>query len=118
MKQFYTHLIEMQSLIVELDNMTLTDAQKIHLTALIDSSVHHSILDAILSQLKDGEKVIFLNHLKENDHGKIWQFLNSRIDNIEDKIKKTAKELKDELHKDIRRSRQRLGSPEATKEKK
>lgn len=107
MRQFYTHLIEIESLIVELDNMRLTDAQKIHLTALIDSSIHHSILDAILSQLKDEEKVIFLNHLKENDHGKIWQFLNSRIENIEDKIKKTAKELKDELHKDIKKSKEK-----------
>lgn len=107
MRQFYTHLIEMESLIVELDNIGLTDAQKVHLTSLIDSSLHHTILDAILSQLKDGEKIIFLNHLKENDHGKIWQFLNSRIDNIEDKIKKTAKELKDELHEDIKKSREK-----------
>lgn len=107
MKQFYTHLIEMQSLIVELDNIRLTNAQKIYLTTLIDSSTHQAILDAILSQLKDGEKVIFLNYLKENDHGKIWQFLNSRIDNIEDKIKKTAKDLKDELHKDIKKSREK-----------
>lgn len=107
MRQFYTHLIGMQSLIVELDNIRLTDAQKIYLTTLIDSSIRHAILDAILSQLKDGEKIVFLNHLKENDHGKIWQFLNSRIDNIEDKIKKTAKELKDELHKDIRKSKEK-----------
>lgn len=107
MRQFYTHLIEMQPLIVELDNIRLTDGQKIYLTALIDSSIHNAILDAILSQLKNEEKVIFLNYLKENDHGKIWQFLNSRIGNIEDKIKKTAKDLKDELHKDIRKSKEK-----------
>lgn len=118
MRQFYTHLIDIESLIVELDNMGLNMVQKNHLTYLIDSSLHHTILDAVLSQLKDDEKIVFLNHLKVNDHSKIWQFLNTKIDNIEDKIKKTAKDLKDELHEDIKKSRQRRGSPGATREKK
>lgn len=101
MKFFYSHLIQIESVITELDALDLAPEQKNHLAKLIDSSLHHVILDAILSELPLSEKRVFLNHLKEDDHGKIWQFLNGKIDKIEDKIKKAAESLKDELHKDL-----------------
>lgn len=105
MKQFYTHLIEIESILVELDKMDLTDEQKVHLTSLIDSSLHHTVLDAVLSELSDADKRVFLNYLKEDDHGKIWQFLNEKVDNIEDKIKKAADDLTKELHKDLQEAK-------------
>lgn len=105
MKYFYTHLIEIESIIMELDKLDLTPKQKVHLTGLIDSSLHHTVLDAILSELSPQDKKVFLHHLKENDHSKIWQFLNEKVDNIEDKIKKTANDLKRELHKDLKEAK-------------
>ncbi len=103
MKQFYSHLIEIESIVIELDKMDLSDAQKLHLTSLIDSSLHHTVLDAVLSELSETDKKVFLNCLKEGSHGKIWQFLNEKVDNIEDKIKKTADDLTKELHEDLRK---------------
>lgn len=105
MRQFYSHLIEIESIIVELDKMDLTDEQKLHLAGLIDSSLHHTVLDVVLSQLSDADKQIFLNHLKEGSHSKIWQFLNKKVDNIEDKIKKAAEDLVKELHEDIKKAK-------------
>lgn len=105
MKQFYTHLIEIESLIIELDKMSLSDEEKIHLSNLLDSSLHHTILDAVLSELSDEDKRIFLNYLQKDDHNKIWKLLNEKVDNIEDKIKKCADDLKDQLKKDIREAR-------------
>lgn len=105
MKYFYTHLIEIESIIVELDKLDLTSEQKVHLTNLIDSSLHHTVLDAILSELSPQDKKVFLNHLQEDDHSKIWQFLNEKVDHIEDKIKKTATDLKIELYKDLREAK-------------
>lgn len=102
MKHFYTHLIEIDSIIIELDKMDLTDEQKVHLSDLVDSSLHHTVLDAVLSELSDTDKKVFLNHLKEDDSIKIWQFLNEKIENIENKIKKVADDLKTELHEDIK----------------
>lgn len=99
---FYSHLIEIESIVVELDRMDLTKEQKAHLASLIDSSLHHSVLDAVLSQLSPQDKKVFLNHLKESDHGKIWQFLNEKVDNIEEKIKKAADDLKAEMRKDLK----------------
>lgn len=105
MQRFYSHLIEVESLIIELDKMDLTEEQKISLANLIDSSLHNTILDAILSEITEDDKRVFLGHLNKDEHDKIWEFLLERIDNIEDKIKKVAEDLKDQLHKDIRRAK-------------
>lgn len=102
MKKFYHHLIEIESLTLELDRLDLDEEQKIHLAVLVDSSLHHTILDAILSELTNADKRAFIQILNEDDHDKIWKFLNERVDNIEEKIKKVSEELKEELHKDIK----------------
>ena len=105
MKQFYTHLVEIESIVIELDKMDLSKEQKIHLTTLIDSTLHHTILDSILSQLGDSDKRVFLQSFSENDHDKIWKFLTERVDNIEDTIKKAVEDLKEQLHKDLKEAK-------------
>ena len=105
MKYFYSHLIEIESIVVELDKLDLSPEQREHLTNLIDSSLHHTVLDAVLSELPPHDKKVFLQALKEDDHSKIWQFLNEKVDNIEEKIKKAADDLKSELHKDLNEAR-------------
>ena len=101
MKLFYSHLIEVDSIILELDQMDLSSEERLHLANLIDSSIHHSILDAILSELSESDKRVFMQHLNEGDHDEIWRFLNEKVDGVEEKIKKAADDLKAELHKDI-----------------
>lgn len=106
MTYFYSNLITIESVLEELNSLELTGEQKTHLAALLDSSLHHTILDAILSELGDQEKRVFLESLNEDDHVKIWGFLNEKVDNIEDKIKKAADDLKKELHKDLKKAKQ------------
>lgn len=102
---FYTHLIEFESIIVELDKMDLTDEQKLHLASLVDSSLHQTILNAIFSELSDADKRIFVQHLDKKDHEKIWRFLTEKVDRVEDKIKKAAEDLKKELQQDLRKAK-------------
>lgn len=101
MRSFYTHLVSIESLVTELDGLELTSEQKIHLSSIIDSSLHHAIIDTVLSELSNEDKILFLKHLHENDHDKIWKFLNDRADSIETKIKNTADDLKKQLQDDI-----------------
>ena len=110
MKQWYSHLIEIESIIIELDKMDLSKEEKLHLTSLVDSSLHHTILDAVFSQLKEEDKKILVTHLQEGNHDKIWKFLNEKVNGVEEKIKKAAEDLKMELHKDLKRAKEQRGS--------
>lgn len=105
---FYTHLIEVESIIVELDKMDLTDEQKLHLASLIDSSLHQTILDAILSELSDTDKRAFMQYLDKRDHEKIWKFLQEKVDRVEEKIRKAAEDLKMQLHKDLKEATKKV----------
>lgn len=107
MKYFYSHLIETDSLVVALSELDITEEEKTHLLGIIESSLHHAILDAILSELSEKDKELFLKQLSKDDNEKIWDFLSSKIDGIEEKIKKTAENLKEELHKDIAETKEK-----------
>lgn len=104
-KHFYSHLVETDSLVVLINDLDITDSEKAHLISLVDSQLHHTVLDAILSELAEDDKRTFLKHLLDEDHEKIWNHLNDKVDNIEEKIKKAADDLKKELHKDIKEAR-------------
>ncbi len=107
MKNWYSHLIETESIMIELDQMNLSSEEKLHLAHLVDSSLHNTILDVVLSQLSEQDKRKFVNHLSENNHEKIWNFLNEKIDGIESKIKKAAEDLKSEMNKDLKEAKKR-----------
>ena len=101
-KYFYTHIIDTPTLSLELGSMDMTPQERMHLVSLIDSNIHHAVLDLVLSELSVSDKKIFLTHLASQNHDKVWKFLNEKVVNIEEKIKKTAEDLKKELHKDIK----------------
>lgn len=100
-RHFYSHIAETESIIIELNQLELKEEEKRHLISLVESNLYHTILDAILSELSEEDKRVFLEHLSLDDHDKIWGFLNEKIENIEDKIKKASDGLKERLHKDI-----------------
>jgi hypothetical protein len=101
-KYFYTHIIDTSVLSLELADMNMDPKERLHLISLIESNIHHEILDLILSELKPADKKTFLAHLASENHDKVWKFLKEKVDSIEDKIRKTANDLKKELHEDIR----------------
>lgn len=101
-KYFYTHIIDTSTLSLDLGNMNMSPEERLHLISLIDSNIHHAVLNLILSELSPEDKKTFLHHLASEDHDKVWKLLNEKIKDVEKKIKKTAEDLKQELHKDIK----------------
>lgn len=99
---FFSHLIEIDALHVELEDMDLSDTEKEDIKKLIDESIYHTVLDAVLSELSEDDKKIFLSHLVGDEHQKIWDFVNGKVENIEEKIIKAAEDIKKELHQDIK----------------
>ncbi len=104
-KHFFSHLVEVSTLDVEIDALDLSQKEKKEIKALIDESIYHTVLDAILSELSEKDKKEFLSHVVSEDHEKIWGFVNKKVLFIEEKIKKAAKDIKKEIHKDIKSSK-------------
>lgn len=104
-KHFYSHLIEIDSLTAMLSDVPLSDTEKQELLSLVDSNMHHTILDLVLSELSEKDKQTFLTHLAEDKHDAIWNLLKQRVADIETKIQKAADDLKKKLHKDIQEAK-------------
>lgn len=103
---FYSRVIVIESIIKELHQMDLSDEERAHLASLVDSSLHSAILHEILSHLSEQDKRAFIKLLSEDlDGERIWEFLNVRVDKIEEKIKKAADDLTQDLHKDIKEAK-------------
>lgn len=102
--RFYSNIIETSSVSLALGDMELSQEERKHLIELVEENLHHAILDAVLSELSEKDKQEFIELLAEGNNEKIWKLLSERVSHIEDKIKKTADDLKEELHKDIKNS--------------
>lgn len=106
MKYFYHKIITVESLIIELDGMGLSESQKLHLGRLIDSTIHHTVMDLILTKLPQDDHGRFVSYLKENPESEIiMEFLTERIDNIEVDIILAVENLKKEMLKDMKEAK-------------
>ena len=105
MKRFYAHLVEIDTLTVELDSIDMADHEKHELAELVDSNIHNVVMDAILSKLAEDDKRKFAEIVLSDDHKKIWDFLNDKGEDIESDIKKAAHEFKKKLHEDVKEAK-------------
>lgn len=87
---------------LELEELELDEEEREELQEMIGTNLHHAILEAVLDELSEEDKIIFLQHMAHGNHDKVWDHLKGKIENIEDKIKATADSLMGELEKDIR----------------
>lgn len=100
-KHFYSHLITTEHLESWLSELDVTGDEKKHLLELAHDQLHHAILDELLLHLSETDKKLFLTHLIYGDHYKIWNLLDKNVENVEEKIKKVAFEIKKQLKRDI-----------------
>lgn len=100
-KRFYSDVVETSSISLALADMDMDQEERKHLIDLVEENLHQAILDSVLSELSEKDKMEFMQLYAEGDDQKVWKLLNERVDHIDEKIKKTAEELKKELHRDI-----------------
>lgn len=100
-KHFYSDIVTLDSVVDDLSALDLSRDEKKELEQIAHDHLHETILDAILSELSERDKKIFLANLTYDTHDKVWKHLNEKVDNIEEKIKIAADKLKDELRADV-----------------
>jgi hypothetical protein len=101
-RHFYSHIVETESLFMEIDSLEISDSERLHLKNLAESHIHHSILDSILSSLSQEDKKEFLKRINTKRQEHIWKFLNEKFEDAEELIINSANKIKSELLGDIR----------------
>lgn len=99
---FYHHLVIFDSIHVGLDSLDLEPHEKDELLMLAENNLHHAILDAMLSEMEEGDKKVFLALVLSNNHNEIWKLLSFKVKDPEEKIKKIATDLITKYHEDIK----------------
>jgi DNA-directed RNA polymerase specialized sigma24 family protein len=88
-----------------MDLLDMEKHEREELILIVESSVHHVVMDIVLSQLSEHDKKVLLSHMIEGRHDDIWDLLNAKTDHIETHIRKGVDKLKKDLHKDIARAK-------------
>lgn len=104
-KYFYSHIVATADISLALGNMDMPSEDRIKLIALAEENLHHAVIEAILSQLSEEDKKHFLLHLSRNDHEKVWILLKDKLNDAEGIVMRISKEIKDEMHRDIKSSK-------------
>lgn len=98
---FYDHLHDPDRLHTHLHVLDMTDDERNHLVLIIQSTLHHRIIDVILEKLPDTHKDAFLDHVATDDHDAVWRLLNEHVQTPEETIREVITILEDELAKDV-----------------
>ena len=106
-KIFYDHLVAIEDIVVELDKHELHLEEREELISLADQTLHHHVLDVILTHLPKDKHPEFLEKFHATPHDeKLLEYLKKEIEeDIEMKIKEEAKKVKKEILAEIRRSK-------------
>lgn len=105
-RHFYTHIVDTETISVELDALDLKSHEKEHLERLVEAQIHHVVVDTVLTELPEDDKKTFLEDMHTKNYDKVWKLLYAKIDKAEEKIKKAANDITKELLKDIRKLKQ------------
>ena len=111
-KIFYDHLIILEEVEVELNNLDLEHEEKEELHHLIDEMVHHRVLNRVLQVLPKNYHANFLIEFKKRPHDTaLIDYLDEKIDesvekhmkqSVQKHIREEIDKLKEELLKDLR----------------
>lgn len=100
-KHFYTHLIEIDTIYTELESLPMHNHEKKELIEIVHSTIHHVVIDTVMTDLPEEDKKMFLSHIHAEDHDSVWKLLKTKTHESEKKIKQAIQTLQKELLQDI-----------------
>lgn len=105
-KIFYDHLIGLEEISLELKGYSLQAEEYEELVKIADETLHHHVLNVILTHLPKEKHRFFLETFYTTPHDKkLLDFLKKEATpEIESKIIAEAKKVKDEILSEIRRA--------------
>lgn len=101
-KTFYTHIIQINDIVLDLGDLEMSSEERVHLLALLDANIHSTVIHTVLNELPQAEKKIFLENILVNNHEKTWTHLRSNSVDLEKKITNAVNKLIKEMKQDIK----------------
>ena len=103
-KVFFSHLLDSDKYILLLEKLLEIEQEKLEILDMIDSTLHHRVMNLILQELNEEHHEFFIKEYSQNPGNvEILIFLKKQIPDIESKIRKESKsfhaELKNDIHK-------------------
>lgn len=105
MKHFYSHIVDWQQVVIRMNELEIDEHDREGLSNLLEETLHSHIIAAVLDELDEKDRENFVKLIRDGDDNKIWEFLDKRVLNIEEKIKKTADDLEEKIHQDIKEAK-------------
>jgi hypothetical protein len=104
MSVFYDHLLEINDLDRELEELALDYHEKAHLLDILDSTLHHAVMDTILSEIPTHSHHEFLQNFAISPHDPAHlEFLVVHSPQIETKIRDKARRTKEKFRAEVRK---------------
>jgi hypothetical protein len=98
MKYIFEEITRTETIYRLIDETCETQADKDHLVTVVKDTVHHKLVDMVLDELTDEQKLHFLEHIDdEAAHPTLLETLKKWVVDFETKLSSKAKEAEDEL---------------------
>lgn len=102
MKFFYQKLVTITDIKNLLENQDLALEEKEELLILTKDTLHHRIIETVLTHLPEEHHQDFLTAFTEKPHDKgILGFLKEKVEDIEEKIIEIVEKVKQEILADL-----------------
>ncbi|MBI3984820.1 MAG: hypothetical protein HY344_02645 [Candidatus Levybacteria bacterium] len=102
-KHFYSHLVETTHITLELASLDVTSEERVHLLSLVEANIHSTVVSKTLSQLSEEDKKTFLKNLALENHEQTLSHLKTKVNDIEEKLKKEIDRVTKELLEDVKK---------------
>jgi hypothetical protein len=105
MISFYQRFGQTKLIHEELILLDLAEEERQQLLRLLENTFNHKILSAVMEELTDEDKVVFLEKVTQEDEVAVVEFIRLKTNDIENKIELVVRELTQQVVDDIREVR-------------
>lgn len=98
---FYDHLIEPERIEAHLSRIDAQPHERDHVVAVVRSTIHHDIMDAVLGRLPDDYKDSLLDHVALDKHDEALALLAQHIHDLEVLVRHIADVHIAQLEEDV-----------------
>lgn len=103
-KIFYDRYLDFEEIEIEIKNLNLSSEEKEEINHLIDETIHHRVLERVLTHLPLEHHADFLDKFHQAPYDEtLIKYINDRVEqSVEVHIKDEMEKIKQEILKDIK----------------